>query len=59
MNFKNSMSKTLAFAEWRYVKFNSSFVVRSTKINSHGDYQKDKERIQELKVLWKNEKLQN
>ena len=30
---------------------------RSRKIESDRDYQKNKERVQELKVLWKNEKL--
>ena len=32
-------------------------VTRSRKIESDGDYQKNKERVQELKVLWKKETL--
>ena len=32
-------------------------VTRSRKIESDRDYQKNKERVQELKVLWKKEKL--
>ena len=32
-------------------------VTRSRKIKSDGDYQKNKERAQELKILWKKEKL--
>ena len=32
-------------------------VTRSRKIDSDRDYQKNKERVQEFKVLWKKEKL--
>ena len=32
-------------------------VTRSTKIESDKDYQKNKEHVQELKVLWKKERL--
>ena len=36
---------------WCYIR-----VTRSRKIESDSDYQKNKERVQELKVLWKREK---
>ena len=32
-------------------------LTRSRKIESDGDYQKNKERFPEFKILWKNEKL--